>query len=115
MNCSVVSILETVTLTQPLGCFYIKYYIKILKENTSLSAKIYKCSKVLSDSVLSRGWGIWCAHVQCLCVGLCAASDCKPYTERVLAAVKEGQFAVLLMMQMFIHSDNNLKLLGSVS
>lgn len=29
-------------------------------------------------------------------VGLCAASDCKPYTERVLAAVKEGQFAVLL-------------------
>lgn len=55
MNCSVVSILETVTLTQPLGCFYIKYYIKILKENTSLSAKIYKCSKVLSDSVLSRG------------------------------------------------------------
>lgn len=55
MNCSVVSILKTVTLTQPLGCFYIKYYIKILKENTSLSAKIYKCSKVLSDSVLSRG------------------------------------------------------------
>lgn len=31
-----------------------------------------------------------------VCVGLCAASDCKPYTERVLAAVKEGQFAVLL-------------------
>lgn len=35
-------------------------------------------------------------HMFSVCVWVSAASDCKPYTERVLAAVKEGQFAVLL-------------------